>query len=204
MHMAPSPAGGGWSLSTMRRRPTTPNGLMEFLVVETLVWAKECGVAEVSLNFCALADFLSPELAVTVSRRVLRRALLSADNVFQLERLHSFSRKFHPGLAAALPLRREARRPAARRARVSAGRAAPDAAVAVAEARPRVTLLGMAQPATRSLGRLSEIAQVMVRHGFGYFLEAHKLTDLLPGRSAEARLAEVYDAGIVGARPASA
>ena len=41
---------------------------------------------------------------------------------------------------------------------------------------------------TRSLGRLSEIAQVMVRHGFGYFLEAHKLTDLLPGRSAEARL----------------
>jgi lysylphosphatidylglycerol synthetase-like protein (DUF2156 family) len=31
-----------------------------------------------------------------VSRRVLRRALLSADNVFQLERLHSFSRKFHP------------------------------------------------------------------------------------------------------------
>jgi len=96
MHMAPSPAGGGWSLSTMRRRPTTPNGLMEFLVVETLVWAKECQVAEVSLNFCALADFLSPELAVTVSRRVLRRALLSADNVFQLERLHSFSRKFHP------------------------------------------------------------------------------------------------------------
>src|SRR4051794_36445416 len=47
----------------------------------------------------------------------------------------------------------------------------------------------MAQPATRSLGRLSEIAQVMVRHGFGYFLEAHKLTDLLPGRSSEARLA---------------
>src|SRR5690242_5646206 len=40
----------------------------------------------------------------------------------------------------------------------------------------------MAQPATRSLGRLSEIAQVMVRHGFGYFLEAHRLNDLLPGR----------------------
>jgi ubiquinone biosynthesis protein len=53
----------------------------------------------------------------------------------------------------------------------------------------------MAQPATRSLGRLSEIAQVMVRHGFGYFLEAHKLTDLLPGRSAEARLAARYEEG---------
>jgi ubiquinone biosynthesis protein len=53
----------------------------------------------------------------------------------------------------------------------------------------------MAQSSTRSLGRLSEIAQVMVRHGFGYFLEAHKLTDLLPGRSAEARLAAVYEEG---------
>jgi ubiquinone biosynthesis protein len=44
---------------------------------------------------------------------------------------------------------------------------------------------------TRSISRLSEIAQVMVRHGFGYFLEAHKLSDLLPGRSAEDRLAGV-------------
>ncbi len=42
---------------------------------------------------------------------------------------------------------------------------------------------------TRSIGRLSEIAQVMVRHGFGYFLEAHRLSDLLPGRSAEERMA---------------
>ncbi len=32
----------------------------------------------------------------------------------------------------------------------------------------------------RNLGRLSEIAQVAVRHGFGYFIEKHKLTDLLP------------------------
>ncbi|MBV8064383.1 MAG: AarF/ABC1/UbiB kinase family protein [Actinobacteria bacterium] len=51
----------------------------------------------------------------------------------------------------------------------------------------------MSRPATtRSLSRLSEIAQVMVRHGFGYFFEAHRLTDLLPGRSA-ARLADEED-----------
>ena len=31
----------------------------------------------------------------------------------------------------------------------------------------------------------------MVRHGFGYFFEAHKLSDLLPGRSAEDRLVSV-------------
>ena len=56
----------------------------------------------------------------------------------------------------------------------------------------------MAQPATRSLGRLSEIAQVMVRHGFGYFLEAHKLTDLLPGRSTERRIAAAAAAESAG------
>jgi ubiquinone biosynthesis protein len=39
----------------------------------------------------------------------------------------------------------------------------------------------MAQPAQqRNLGRISEIAQVAVRHGFGYFFETHKLSDLLP------------------------
>jgi len=32
----------------------------------------------------------------------------------------------------------------------------------------------------RNLGRLSEIVQVAVRHGFGYFFEKHRLTDLLP------------------------
>jgi lysyl-tRNA synthetase class 2 len=80
----------------MRRRPDTPNGLMEFLIVETAGWAKEQGASELSLNFCALADFLVPERAVTPVRRLLRRGLLAADSVFQLERLHSFSRKFHP------------------------------------------------------------------------------------------------------------
>src|SRR5437867_557325 len=34
----------------------------------------------------------------------------------------------------------------------------------------------------RNLGRISEIAQVAVRHGFGYFFETHRLTDLLPLR----------------------
>src|SRR5438105_3101254 len=40
----------------------------------------------------------------------------------------------------------------------------------------------MAQPETRNLGRLSEIAQVAVRHGFGYWFETHRLTDLFPRR----------------------
>jgi ubiquinone biosynthesis protein len=37
----------------------------------------------------------------------------------------------------------------------------------------------MAQAPPRSLGRISEIAQVAVRHGFGYFFTRNKLTDLV-------------------------
>jgi lysyl-tRNA synthetase, class II len=96
LHLAPSAAAGGWSLSTMRRRPVTPNGLTEFLIVETLAWAKEHGASELSLNFCAFTDLISPERAVTLPRRLTRRALLAADSVFQLERLYMFNRKFFP------------------------------------------------------------------------------------------------------------
>src|SRR5215210_2039404 len=41
----------------------------------------------------------------------------------------------------------------------------------------------MAQPAQRNLGRLSEIAQVAVRHGFGYWFDTHRLTELFPRRA---------------------
>ncbi|HEV7133066.1 MAG TPA: DUF2156 domain-containing protein [Gaiellaceae bacterium] len=96
LHLAPTPAGGGWSLSTMRRAPDAPNGLTEFLIVETLAWAKAEGATELSLNFCALTDLISPDRATTLPRRAVRRGLLAADNVFQLERLYSFNRKFFP------------------------------------------------------------------------------------------------------------
>ncbi|HEX6952937.1 MAG TPA: phosphatidylglycerol lysyltransferase domain-containing protein [Gaiellaceae bacterium] len=96
LHLAPSPAGGGWSLSAMRRRPDAPNGLTEFLVVETLAWARDTGASELSLNFCALTDFLSPDRVKTPVKRVVRRGILLADNMFQLERLYSFNRKFFP------------------------------------------------------------------------------------------------------------
>jgi lysyl-tRNA synthetase, class II len=96
LHLAPSLAGGGWSLSTMRRRPDSPNGLTEFLVAEALAWARETGASEVSLNFCAGTDFLARDRVTTPGRRLVRRGLLLADNVFQLERLYAFNRKFFP------------------------------------------------------------------------------------------------------------
>jgi lysyl-tRNA synthetase class 2 len=96
LHLAPAPAGGGWSLSSMPRRRDAPNGLTEFLIVETVEWAKAEGASEISLNFCAFTDLISPERATTLPKRLARRVLLAADNVFQLERLYSFNRKFFP------------------------------------------------------------------------------------------------------------
>jgi lysyl-tRNA synthetase, class II len=96
LHLAPSPAGNGWSLSAMRRRPHSPNGLTEFLVVETLAWARETDARELSLNFCAFTDFLAPERVTTPARRLARRGIRLADNVFQLERLYAFNQKFFP------------------------------------------------------------------------------------------------------------
>jgi ubiquinone biosynthesis protein len=42
-----------------------------------------------------------------------------------------------------------------------------------------------ARPAVRQLGRLSEIAQVAARHGFGYFFETHRLGDVITRRQRE-------------------
>src|SRR5919109_2152197 len=56
--------------------------------------------------------------------------------------------------------------------------------MAIQEARPK-----------RSIGRLSEIAQVAVRHGFGYFLRKHRLGDLVPWGDKDGVEAAVSDRG---------
>lgn len=95
LHLVPSPASGGYSLSAMRRLRATPNGLMEFLVVEALAWTRINGAPEVSLNFCVFADLLRAGDR-SLSGRLARHGLQSLDRVFQLERLLSFTGKFFP------------------------------------------------------------------------------------------------------------
>jgi lysyl-tRNA synthetase class 2 len=96
LQLVPSPASEGYSLASMRRRRDTPNGLMEYLITETLAWARTHGVTEVSLNFAVFADFLRADSDAAWPSRALRLLLLKADRLFQIERLHSFNRKFFP------------------------------------------------------------------------------------------------------------
>ena len=96
LQLVPSPASEGYSLASMRRRTSTPNGLMEFLITETIAWARAHAVAEVSLNFAVFADFLRADEDAGRWTRAVRFGLLKADRLFQVERLHSFNRKFFP------------------------------------------------------------------------------------------------------------
>jgi len=95
LHLVPSPASGGYSLSAMRRRRSTPNGLMEFLIVEAIAWTRAHDAPEVSLNFCVFADVLRAGKR-SFTGRVARHGLQSLDHVFQLERLLMFTGKFFP------------------------------------------------------------------------------------------------------------
>ena len=96
LQLVPSPASEGYSLASMRRRGDTPNGLMEFLITETVAWARQHAVTEVSLNFAVFADFMRSGDDATRATRAFRWLLLKGDRLFQLERLHSFNRKFFP------------------------------------------------------------------------------------------------------------
>jgi lysyl-tRNA synthetase class 2 len=92
LHLVPSAQ--GYSLGAMRRDPATPNGLMEYLIVQTLAWARGEGADELSLNFCVFADVLDEPVGQL--QHAARRVLRAGDRVFQLERLLRFSRKFSP------------------------------------------------------------------------------------------------------------
>ena len=95
IQLVPAPASGGYSLATMRRARETPNGLMEYLVVETIAWAGRNGASELSLNFAVFGELLRAD-TLPLGQRALRFGLLRLDRVFQIERLMCFNRKFFP------------------------------------------------------------------------------------------------------------
>src|SRR3954463_3126184 len=84
------------SLDVMRRSGAEPNGLSEALIARMLVWAREQGVREVSLNFAGFAHVMGTQAVPTRGQRVLRRGLELVHGRFQLERLMAFNDKFHP------------------------------------------------------------------------------------------------------------
>ncbi|MBV8949207.1 MAG: DUF2156 domain-containing protein [Solirubrobacterales bacterium] len=94
LHFVPCYGRPAVSLSFMRRDPSTPNGLTEFLVVRAIELLRERGIEELSLNFAAFAKWLhSPEQR---RERVLGKLIALGNPFFQIESLYRFNAKFFP------------------------------------------------------------------------------------------------------------
>ncbi len=93
--MAPVYRGESWSLDAMRRRPDSPNGLTEFLVIHAAQAYRDRGYERLSLNFAALANSADDidSRGVEETRRFLFEHLSS---VYQLKSLYQFNSKFEP------------------------------------------------------------------------------------------------------------
>ena len=97
LHFAVCPAGSALSLSSMPRTADAPNGFTEWLICESIAWARENGFARVSLNFSPFAALLSPDGELSVAQRVQAATLRRMKPWFQLDNLLLFNRKFFPG-----------------------------------------------------------------------------------------------------------
>jgi lysyl-tRNA synthetase class 2 len=96
LHFAVCRAGSALSLSSMPRLRSTPNGFNEWLVCETVEWARNHGYERISLNFAPFAALLAPEAVLSRVQKLERRALLALKGHFQLDNLLLFNRKFFP------------------------------------------------------------------------------------------------------------
>ena len=96
LHFGISPAGSALSLSSMPRLRDVPNGFTEWLICESIFWARQSGFARVSLNFSPFAALLAPGAQLTAAQRLEAATLRRLKGWFQLDSLLLFNRKFFP------------------------------------------------------------------------------------------------------------
>jgi lysyl-tRNA synthetase, class II len=94
LHFVPVYGRSAVSLSFMRRRLDTPNGLTEFLIVRAIEMLRERGIAEASMNFAVLARVIRQPRGLL--EHLVGRVLALGDTWFQIERLYRFNAKFSP------------------------------------------------------------------------------------------------------------
>ena len=94
----PAPAIDGYSLDLMRRseRPDHPNGLTDYVVVETMRHLREQGMVGLGLNFATMRGVLAGERGDNTSRRVERWFYRKMSDSMQIESLWRYNEKFDP------------------------------------------------------------------------------------------------------------
>ena len=94
----PAPDIGGWSLDLMRRTndPDAPNGLTDFVVIETALWMQAKGQRGLCLNFAVMRAVLAGELGDGPWRTVEQKTMHHFSESMQIESLWKFNEKYDP------------------------------------------------------------------------------------------------------------
>jgi len=93
----PAPGIGGYSLDLMRRDAGEhPNGVTDFVVVETIRHLRDAGGRGLALNFATMRAVLAGEAGDGVAQRLQRSLLVGLSDSMQIESLWRFTAKYHP------------------------------------------------------------------------------------------------------------
>jgi lysyl-tRNA synthetase class 2 len=92
----PCKEGTGLSLDTMRRDAVGPNGVNERLIVEIVLWAREHGMREVSLNFAAFRGLIEDDADLGPLQSAQAWLIKRLNPYFQIQSLLTFNAKFNP------------------------------------------------------------------------------------------------------------
>ncbi|HKE75022.1 MAG TPA: phosphatidylglycerol lysyltransferase domain-containing protein [Acidimicrobiales bacterium] len=90
--------GGALSLDVMRRRPDAVNGVNERMIVDTIAYARERGISDVSLNFAAFRTMFDEDAELESFAAAQAWFLRRLEGRFgiQMDSLRRFNAKFQP------------------------------------------------------------------------------------------------------------
>ncbi len=86
----------GYSLDLMRRNPSAPNGITEFLIVRAAEELGRMGVVRLSMNFAAWGRLFDAQADLGPADRTLKWIISKLNPFFQIKSLHDFNEKFQP------------------------------------------------------------------------------------------------------------
>ncbi len=97
LHMVPW-GRDGLSLDLMRRKPGSPNGVVESMVNGLVEWGRGNGIVRISMNFAVLRDIFErgEQLGASLGTKLSYSVLQFVSRFFQLDSLYRSNRKYQP------------------------------------------------------------------------------------------------------------
>ena len=88
----------GYSLDLMRRtsNPEAPNGLTDFVIIETINWMAERGLNGLGLNFATMRAVVAGETGPGLVQSAERALFHRFSDSMQIESLWNFNKKYDP------------------------------------------------------------------------------------------------------------